>query len=118
MLREFPVSDLPGDAPVLLEGELAERYTHEYTGKILGFFTDNRRLAFEDNYLSVLDTDTGIYYDPSYGSAAQPDHHAWENNAIDGLARLTPLPNVGFIKGVLPAPPTELVLNAINFPYY
>ena len=59
ILKEFPLEGLPLDAPGLLTGEMANRYMHPYVGKVLDFFTDNRRLAFTDTMLSVLDTDTG-----------------------------------------------------------
>ncbi len=75
---------------------------------------------FSSHYI-VLETGAGTtYYDPSYGSAAQATHQAWEANATDGLKKRTglPAPNVGFIKGVLPAPATVLVLTPYNFPIY
>ena len=75
--------------------------------------------VFNNHYI-VEETTAPTYYDPSYGSAAQPTHQAWENNATDGLNKVWWLgaPNVGFIKGAPNAPATVLFLNAINFPPY
>ena len=59
-------------------------------------------------------------YDPSYGSPAQPNDQAWENNAIDGLKKFLglPAPNVGYIKGAPNAVQPLLLLAARAFPNY
>ncbi len=59
-------------------------------------------------------------YDPSYGSPAQPNDQAWENNAIDGLMKFLglPAPNVGYIKGAPNAVQPLLLLAARAFPNY
>ena len=75
--------------------------------------------VFRNHYI-VAETTAPAFYDPSYGSAAQATHQAWEGNATDGLMKRAGLgaPNAGFIKGAANAPATVLLLNGINFPNY
>ncbi len=69
------------------------------------------------NHYIVEETTAGTHYDPSYGSAARPDHQSWEDHAIDSLTQPLP-PDLGFIKGAPNAPPTVLLLTPVNFPAY
>ena len=119
LVKNWGVAPLPPKGPILS----GDNWSHTMSSNVgwmngAGQNEQNPMPWFSSHYI-VKETITGNYYDPSYGSAPQQTHPAWENAAINGLVRRLNLPpNVGFFKGALGAPATVLVLTPYPFPIY